>query len=946
MWFVLKFTFLLFSCVTATKFEVCRDELAVIDDDTKEVTELQKNINKITNITNLNENLSRVEIQNNVRCQVYLYDPDVRVIVQDPDGNHPTPDAETMRVNSVKFYYCLNCKFAEFVENKLYALIELVPLSYNSIFSLKYDDVHRITFQPSAMDGIVKHVEVFTDVLFNFLNVYTYPSLLDTSLLKSLVSLQFSINCVRGIYARVRMTDADDKLDDVLVPRILGIVNAVYRFRSLNCDALRSYDNKQYYGYSNSGSDFHEQQVADLLTGIRPLGLENNDPRLGCSVERMLMDDVLKSENLVAKELKNVTVELSCKTELTIEKIYRRILEVDDFEVLFWYQSIIVKTIVYLLVKKMCTLFVEQIWNYDEIIPKFRSIKSVLTDPLLFPIGVIDLFQILASNDLKMEEKRAEIRKNVVNYINHADSWSKKDFSYFPEFKVRVDERNFDWNNFTPYLDATIDIFKGNGCFMRLFGLLNNGYQKYYLPQKLNTQNVYSFVETKLCEKKKRNNPMENHHSPLSNYQTYFSDGSYDKSVRDESCDLMRNLHQYCFESIVFLGGCRMLHAAGQDKCKNDALTNVQDAMKYLYMSTRRYRWGQATFAIFNLKEFTMRIFDQKYYPDQAMRLLKFIMTTLDAYGLNFCRPPNFNFLMSNNVDFDTVGLRTAISNDFDRLLLNNKNEIFENYRSVFNGLIKTLKSNRYGKYDGVRFYWKGGKHRIQRIYESIVSTVTDPSYVYALFDVYFKFWIAAVFHETEILYKHVLFHYRNISVTIEKIRKSGHGDLGRTDLVQAHVFPGELRALVTRLNAFIYQRYSDFFVNDDDANPEFHLERSDALKMELMEEFHEAGVFVHPSVNRSLYEMVDTDMLMRKGHKGSSRKRKSNGVLKKNLKSISTLLCHKTLTSRSDVAIGVVIDNYNHALNDIYEEVENIYKYEFSLLISTSSGSDFSTGN
>lgn len=175
-----------------------------------------------------------------------------------------------------KLYTCINCEFAAWTQDKLFELIETYhPLLFSSKFKDLQNDLFEINHNEymRILDVVKEFTERFINILFDFISKYlSYNSLIDTGILKSLISLHFKIDFIKTILHKSDHTNKDDKLsttngsDVIEIRGILEVINDIQSFMMFNCEIFPlTYDNKQLFGYLMSKSVQRKDKICYIF---------------------------------------------------------------------------------------------------------------------------------------------------------------------------------------------------------------------------------------------------------------------------------------------------------------------------------------------------------------------------------------------------------------------------------------------------------------------------------------------------------------------------------------------------------------------------------------------------------------------------------------------------------------------------------------------------------
>jgi len=179
-------------------------------------------------------------------------------------------------------------------------------------------------------------------------------------------------------------------------------------------------------------------------------------------------------------------------------------------------------------------------------------------------------------------------------------------------------------------------------------------------------------------------------------------------------------------------------------------------------------------------------------------------MVELNSYAIQHCTSSKFNFLFDNSkssTEFDKNTLNEWMSkhckNCFNIANLtggyNNVKYEYFNVQFLYDNYIKNSEViNLLG--DNIKFYWKGKYRTIVDIYKNAVFFIVDAHCLYALFDIYFKFFISAIYNEVkEVFNKKKL---KTIKKNLSKINRS-------IQLVPNN-FPEKLKYLISDINKLL----------------------------------------------------------------------------------------------------------------------------------------------
>ncbi|KAF0697736.1 Uncharacterized protein FWK35_00035595, partial [Aphis craccivora] len=233
-----------------------------------------------------NESITRVSFSNSkLMCRIYI-------------NNQERPQIEVNGMNYIhsipkqsnKFYFCINCYFAEWVQNQLIELIQDMPKKFE-------EDINK---SDKSIKYIMEKTEYFINVLSNFINKHSYNSMskmVDTSFFQLLVSTNILLNYVLS-------NDTEMNVEKTLT-RILRIINKAQKFMAYNCDIISSdYNNKYFFSYSmtKSKTNKYSIDIDNFFNLLRSYNLVTIE-RERCKVEDILLRKLISSDDIVYAEL-------------------------------------------------------------------------------------------------------------------------------------------------------------------------------------------------------------------------------------------------------------------------------------------------------------------------------------------------------------------------------------------------------------------------------------------------------------------------------------------------------------------------------------------------------------------------------------------------------------------------------------------------------------------
>ncbi|CAI6369175.1 unnamed protein product [Macrosiphum euphorbiae] len=644
------------------------------------------------------------------------------------------------------FYIYTNCSFAEFLQNKLFKFIEKFPIFYQSTFQNTYNNEFN---QPYLIDKLIEidsFVKRFLNILLhNFLHL-TDSRDYETSLLKTMLLLQFKFH-----FLTLPVDTKQPPTDDVVVRSILEIMNLIQTFMATNCD-VHTHNEKyfnddkkhcidnEYFIKSSHFFNFWITKSADtnefiekIFNLIAELGLE--DRKKYCNTDQMLLVNIVAEnpDHPVLWEISHAVVYTNSKTM----KIYQILQKIEkrecDLELIFWYQESIFNAIVKLTYNKIITALQQgtplKPEDIVKSIPKFIELPIDVID--YFTSGIYDTDEKdeqINNDDIKEKliKKITDLRDSITNIILETyNTTENQDVSKLDEF--------------TTYIDSNSEKFY---CFISVFKFLRKEFTKYYIPFIRDLSKVEHIVyeDVKIDEIVRFNVD--------------------DKLTDSSGCQYVRDLYSLCLEATTFL---KMTFGKEDDlvdeylEKANTILTmirkrSIEVIERCTYNGCRDLlKVSYHIYVVLNPKH------TDHFKYNQVPMYMSLIMSILNTYGIDHCSPPKFNFLLFNSTYLEAIGNDAVRNKRFDsfvqRLEVYRNRPIVANYSTFLNidnfykiFLEETVLFTK--NKDMVSFFYKGERKYIHEIYNNIRAIILDPSHVFKLYDIYFKFILCSIFYK------------------------------------------------------------------------------------------------------------------------------------------------------------------------------------------------------
>lgn len=723
--------------------------------DPDKLADLKSAMEKNIRSTRKNANTSECLIGNN-RFQIYFYDAKDR---KEESYNNNTP---------VIFYTCTNCVFAIWTLDELLQFVSHFPLLYQP----QYADIENNLIRKNLslfFDILIRvrqRAEVFIDVLLNFIDINEPDSSVDTEFLEILLILNLKINLIHTMYDKKNddtqpsddniddeyQTDmpdednneidgtvdpfdqlSDDYLestleknigsDDVVIRMILETMNSIQHFILINCKFSPLYSKKPFYGFTMAESDSKKVDIIKFLRDIRPMRLESLDKI--CNIEQMLF---LK---FISSCIQGVELNTG-HGKFSIEYIYPQIEKLYDLKLVYWYQELIFKIIMKLLFRLIQQHVIQCESLSNDILNNFKYVQS----------EILSVYTHLPANLMNSFSK-------FILYQDSSNANSMKDA--IDEYLKSLNYITVDYARFT--LDVLVSQIKSvdNGfeCFVRLFGFLRRKFNLYYIPFRTGTIEIKSFLQ-------KLHISVYGERSSSKEAQQLRADESKRKALNSVKCNYVISLYHYCFEAIIAINSALTGYPAyDTEQCFTEA-GNMLSFVKQTMIDLINKSWDLPLFRVlYNvvpLLETYLPAYLEEDCAENLKRLVYVIMAELNKCGIEFCKPPDYNFLLFNNINFDKIGkLSTRVNKDIKTSVgILQSDDIKHEYLSL-NNLYKAFddKYEDFALYDTIiSIKWKGEELSFTNVYKYIKSGIFSASYLYAFYDFCSKFPLAVIFYE------------------------------------------------------------------------------------------------------------------------------------------------------------------------------------------------------
>lgn len=781
---------------------------------------------------------------------------------------------------SVKFYTCVNCEFAALIRDELFRVVEMLPVVYdktiaNNVFQ------HRFSTISHRLDGIGNKTDRFTDILSNVAQSIDSATI-DKSLLIALLSLRLKIDYIKTLHKRggleVDDTMSEDGLDPKVVRLLLKSLTEIEIFSSLNCGVKTFHDQKLFE--RRLLEDYDERENPEFLQYVDPSKLESTSKNR-CSLFRMLLGNVLNGENTLSREMMNVEISVGCSGVVLLKDAFAVVQTARDLEVIYWYQKFVLRIIMKLLCENI-RLFLGS-YDADQVIPStvgkpFRRISAqFFSEPIGTPAGIIDCFELFASKTKLSSHEVHFVNEQISLYLNDLkgsvnsnQGQNRKKSTHEATKKVSNDPDLSPLEKYLADIETNIDEYE---CFMQLYKLLNKEFDSYYAPFVMNYEKITDFVVgSELCDWTTdeeftsdwaRRSQVIKHLNNVFSFtdvitvfykyelngkeivETDITKNPTKSLLINKGCEYTMSLISFCFY-IIKNFDTRTMTTVSDSSIFSSAFGKLDEIRKALLAVVKIYPNHYFQKIAYQLLPYIdvlgeKCINNSTIVSDSLIRIVSLFVNVLNYYSLEYCYPPQFDFIMFNEFyvsllsgedQFNTIKVNSfsSIVNNTKRLESGNKIGIFVGIANLFQMYEMSSKKHKWYQ-DSISFEWNGKHISIEEIYVHITSILVRPIYVYTFFDVFLKFHLAIIYYEIRVFYR-LCKNLETIDADCQSFKNVAENILKNTK------FPNQFLGVLGRLNEYLILMYEgiceknnrDFDANDLEEEISIHFKRIDVL--------------------------------------------------------------------------------------------------------------------
>lgn len=795
-------------------------------------------------MTASDKNSKLVKLFETIECDILWNQPKTRV--SDKDLGYA-------------LYTGLTCIVSKQTTIDLQNIVKQFPLFYQREFiGTKWSQVFQRYFETffNTICSINQYIERSINLLYEFIEVFNSTYYYDVSILKTLLSLHIKLSFMS--LKKNELLPEFLESDAMVIQEILEEINAVQSFLTTHCLARPFHtQNSHLFGYSNLNTKFsntstsieHVLKVAHSKLKLEP-GL--ND----CSIERSFLNDIVSIESTdpISNDIVESKVIVNGKA-VKLKDIYNRFRQTYDIELLHLY----LESVLFVIIKILCTLVLNAL-HQDQSLPEVKKIISVIhleisKDSKNFPSYVADGFALLAK--VQNIEKKIEYESEN-NSEGNSEGYSEGDSEghsyedqevimeddkkYYSQDDLEVIKELYDFCNslkvqikFTipfnvarNYNDGKIEIKKFKLIILRPDTkqdiIRSMGKDPYKNTPILN----FDYLERFLSKISYSIEDFSCIHQLLKRIQVHYNK-YYSQLVNKikklrvpengkNLCNLFLDMYLNCYNTIVFLN---------QSEEKENNVSHLSDAWNSLQHIEEHFTIilnnDKDNLDLLNVAFNIVTILANQNKPTNTTeilqhfkRVINMIMVELDSYGIQYCSIHDFEFLLVNNVNFISFEKKNAKKYFDDGITYFEQNNLDSwhtednstkncfDIRHLYNTYIRRAEVffNTYKNY--VLVLWKGKGQTIQEIVDDITVMFINPRYLHAFYDMYYNFFIAAVFFEVKSLYSK--FGSRWI-----------HQEVDQDNIIPITKFPKKFKTLISDVNHLWNIRKS----NDDNIQSE-----------------------------------------------------------------------------------------------------------------------------
>lgn len=694
--------------------------------------ELVKNIEKFVKTSDAKQyNMVNVKVCDNEEYGIYLYQSKENLL-------------KTLLDTVYAFYITFNCNVAQWCVNTIYEFTnELFLFQNNSRHDTKnykknFND-NFWAFKIAVQENIGALIHILNHLLnLNSENVFY----LDSSVIEALVLLEINVDIIS---THNKHLNTDDSTHYGIIQVFMQNMNAFQSFLSMNCSRVNSawaYINS--YGYWITFENHKKVQLINFFNSIvvNVIHLELEKLPI-CSTNYVLLENIAKppwdddvSTTIADTYILVVDNNQEHTSPTRIRDVYDRIQKSYDIELIYLYHDSVLTAIMKIIFKEMLNglqYSITFVRNFQVVINDLYGLISKANVTL--PDYLIDGVTILSTNCNRNTPIIVELERFHDALTSVQLNTNTKDLNRIGYLIIILQK-----------ICLSIDHFQ---CFQHSYRFISNKNNQYRGP---------------FAENEKVLNPYYKFEDVI-NFEYL------------QMCDFVMNVYSMCVYVYDFA-----------DKTYSDL--SIEEADNFIFSEThfKVLRQIQNYFLLiikkgtndkgllkmaYTIASILLNIFEKSHVEIVLLivRALDVIMTELNKNKIKYCAASKKEYLLFKNVNYlvddESFELSMSIifvhilkefnSYDLDFSNLDIRDYDYLSVRQMHTILIKRSKIFKTYKND-IQFYWNGQIKTVESIFEDTAMSLINSLNLFALYDMFFKFYISIVYLEIKIIlasYKH-----------------------------------------------------------------------------------------------------------------------------------------------------------------------------------------------
>lgn len=725
---------------------------------------LVKNIENFVKTSNAKQyNVVNVKVCDNEEYGIYLNQPKEHQL-------------KSLVDNVYAFYITFNCIVAQWFVNNIYDFTkELILFRTNGVHDSntfkKHFNNNFWAFQVAVQENAGALIYILNLLLnLNSENVFY----LDSSVIEALVLLEINIGIVSKYNQHLNI---DGSTHYNIMRVFVQNMNGFQGFLSKNCtkvNAIWAYIDS--YGYWIMFEKHKRVQMINFFNSITVNIIHLELGRLPiCSTSYILLENIAKPpwDDAISTVIANTYILAADNNQqhtLTtrIRDVYDRIQKSYDIELIYLYHNSVLATIIKIIFKEM----INGLQYSSSFIQKFKVIIDDLYGliskaALTLPDYLIEGITILLTNCDRNTPIIDELER-FHDVLTSVQSSTEIDGSRRIGFLTIIIQK----------LSLNIDSFQ---CFQQSYRFISNRSNQYRGP---------------FAENEKVLNPY-NKFEEVINFEHL------------QICDFVMNVYTMCVVVYDFADSVYSdisIETANNFIFPETHFKILKQIQHYFLLVIKKGINDKGLLKMaYSIVPILLNIFENSHAEivRVIVRALDVIMTELNKNKIKYCTAAKKAVLLFQNVNYllEDESFKLSMSTIFQNILkeFNNYDLDFSSLdirdydylsvRQMYTILIK--ESNIFKTYkNDIQFYWNGQIKTVESIFEDTAMSLINSLNLFALYDLFFKFYISVVYLEIKI----ILFSSKHEQIeTIFKI-------LTELCKLEYDIFPQELKPLISNV--------------------------------------------------------------------------------------------------------------------------------------------------